>query len=225
MGEDVRRRVGSPAQLGTCRWPGDAAGALIEISGETVEAELGGSTLRLTRTIRAWCDRPVIEVHDVVTNDGFVDAGHMYRHHINLGFPLVDAGSSVSTDAVTFGIRGGGVPGPLHAMRTDVAEGAVDESVTYARSGLTGSLTVTAPYRGVALAVEWTTGTFPLLLAWRNPSPGINVMGIEPSTSRDDGRAEAVRTGELITLAPGETRTYRTRMSLLSLARADPESE
>ena len=69
MGEDVRRRVGSPAQLGTCRWPGDAAGALIEISGETVEAELGGSTLRLTRTIRAWCDRPVIEVHDVVTND------------------------------------------------------------------------------------------------------------------------------------------------------------
>ncbi|MCU1419065.1 DUF4432 family protein [Mycetocola sp.] len=217
-------RIGhTPAENVTWRFGADDSGPLIEITGDVIEAALGEPTLRLTRTIRAWCDRPVIEMHDVVTNDGFVDAGHMYRHHINLGYPLIDAGSSVSTDAVALARRGGGAADPLHTMRMDVAEQVVDESVTYARSGPTGALTLTAPHRGVAFAIEWTADTFPLLLAWRDPSPGINVLGIEPSTSRDEGRAEARQTGELITLAPGETRTYRTRMSLLPIvAHADP---
>ncbi|SFN61607.1 DUF4432 family protein [Mycetocola miduiensis] len=212
-------RIGhTPAENVTWRFGADVSGPLVEITGDVVEAALGAPTLRLTRIIRAWCDRPVIEVHDVVTNDGFVEAGHMYRHHINLGYPLIDAGSSLSTDAAAFALRGGGVADPLDTMRLDVAEHVVDESVTYARSGPTGALTVTAPHRGVAFSIEWTAETFPLLVAWRDPSPGVNVLGIEPSTSRDDGRAEASQTGELITLAPGETRTYRTRMSLLPIA-------
>ncbi|WP_104129561.1 DUF4432 family protein [Cryobacterium sp. N21] len=211
-------RIGHiPAENVTWRFEIDESGPLIEITGEVVEAALGEPTLRLTRVIRAWCQSPVIEVEDVVTNDGFVDAGHMYRHHINLGYPLVDEGSSLSTDAAAFARRGGDAAQPLPTMRMPVADTAVDESVTYARSGPTGSLIVKAPHHGVALTIEWTTATFPLLLAWRDASPGINVLGIEPSTSRDDGRAEAARTGELITLAPGETRTYRTRMSLLPL--------
>jgi hypothetical protein len=208
-------RIGHiPAENVTWRFKSDESGPLIEITGEVIEAALGEPPLRLTRVIRAWCQRPVLEVEDVVTNDGFVDAGHMFRHHINLGYPLVDEGSSVSTDAAAFACRGGNVAQPLPAMRMAAADKAMDESVTYARSGPTGSLTVKAPQRGVAMTIEWTTTTFPLLLAWRDASPGINVLGIEPSTSRDDGRAEATRTGELITLAPGETRTYRTRMSL-----------
>ena len=44
---------------------------------------------------------------------------------------------------------------------------------------------------------------------WRNASPGVNVLGLEPSTSRDGGRAES---GELIMLQPGEARTYVTEI-------------
>jgi hypothetical protein len=212
-------RIGHiPAENVSWRLTSDRSGSLIEITGEIVEAALGQPILRLTRTIRAWCQRPVIEVEDTVTNDGFVDAGHMYRHHINLGYPLVDEGAVLVTDAEAFERRDGASAESLSDLSLAIADNAVDESVTYARSGKSGSLTVNAPRRGVALTIEWSTATFPLLLAWRNASPGTNVLGIEPSTSRDGGRAEAANSAELITLAPGESRPYRTRMSLVQLA-------
>jgi len=35
-------------------------------------------------------------------------------------------------------------------------------------------------------------------------------VAAEPSTSRDDGRAQAEQDGELVVLGPGESRSYRT---------------
>lgn len=212
-------RVGhTPAENVSWQLTSDESGSLVEITGEIVEASLGQPTLRLTRTIRAWCQRPVIEVEDTVTNDSFVEAGHMYRHHINLGFPLVDEGSVLTTDAMVFDRRDGGVASPLSELDLAVADTTVDETVSYARSGPSGALTLSVPRRGVAFTIEWSTATFPLFLAWRDASPGVNVLGVEPSTSRDGGRAEAAESGELVVLAPGESRPYRTRMSLVHLA-------
>jgi hypothetical protein len=212
-------RIGhTPAENVSWRLTSDDSGSLIEITGEVVEAALGQPTLRLTRTIRAWCQRPVIEVEDTVTNDSFVEAGHMYRHHINLGYPLVDEDSVLATDAVAFERRDGQPVAPLSELGLAVADAAVDETVSYARSGPSGAMTLTAPRRNVALTIEWSATTFPLFIAWRDATPGVNVLGVEPSTSRDGGRAEADRSGELIVLAPGEIRPYRTRISLAQLA-------
>ncbi|QGQ20816.1 DUF4432 family protein [Cellulomonas sp. JZ18] len=92
-------------------------------------------------------------------------------------------------------------------------DGHAPETVLYCRPqpGPTAVVTVTAP-DGPSVEVEQDTDGWPLLVLWRDPRPGVNVLGVEPSTSRDGGRAEAERDGELRVLAPGEQVRYRTRV-------------
>lgn len=183
----------------------------VEVTGEVVEADLATPPLRLRRRLLAPVDRPELRIEDVVVNDGFAPAGHMFRHHLNLGYPVVAPGTVVTASAVPFAVRDGG-PVPTLPWTLDVAtDGEGAESVVYARPepGASATVTVTSP-DGPSVEVEQDTAGWPLLVLWRDPRPGVNVLGVEPSTSRDGGRAEAARDGELRVLAPGEQAVYRT---------------
>jgi hypothetical protein len=50
---------------------------------------------------------------------------------------------------------------------------------------------------------------------WRMLGQGAYVVGIEPSTNRTSGRLPAREAGELIILAPGETRQYDLELGAL----------
>lgn len=188
----------------------------VEVTGETVEAALGEPPLRLTRRIVASTRTPTLRVEDVVTNDGWAPAGHMFRHHLNLGYPLVRPGTVVTATADVVGVRDGdGGPAPRLPWRLDVAGGApAPETVLYCapHAGPVATTTVTAP-DGRCLHVEQETATWPLLVLWRDPTPGVNVLGVEPSTSRDGGRARAEADGEVVRLGPGESRRYTTTVT------------
>lgn len=206
-------RVGHiPAENVHWRLVDDEGSPAVEITGDVVEAALGQPTLRLRRRIVLATERPELRVEDVVTNDGFAPAGHMFRHHLNLGYPLVGPGTVVAATAEPFAERDrpGAAPRAL-PWTLDVAPGAAAETVLYCRPhpGATATVTVTAP-DGRGVEVEQETGGWPLLVLWRDPTPGVNVLGVEPSTSRDGGRAQAVQDGELVLLGPGESRRYRT---------------
>ena len=195
----------------------------VEITGDVLEAALGTAPLRLRRRILASTMRPSLRVEDIVSNEGYIRAGHMFRHHLNVGYPLVQPGTVVtaSADAVGERDRPGGEPralpwtldmAPVSTDAGGVRGGAAEaEIVLYCRPrpGPTATVRVTAPDRAW-LEVEQSTDTFPLLVLWRDPTPGVNVLGIEPSTSRDGGRAQAERDGEVTWLAPGEHRVYST---------------
>lgn len=194
----------------------DAGGEMVvEIVGDVVEAALGEPSLALRRQILASVSRPVLHVVDTVTNPGFAPAGHMFRHHLNLGYPLVAPGTVVTADATVVGTRDGSEqPHPTLPWSLEVAEVApAPEVVLYCRpdGGPTATTTVTAP-DGTRLHVEQEVDGWPLLVLWRDPTPGVNVLGVEPSTSRDGGRAEAERADEVVWLRPAESRTYRTRV-------------
>ncbi len=217
-------RVGHlPAENVAWRLVADGGDRAIEITGEVVEAALGQPTLRLHRTIVASCTAPTVRIRDVVKNDSHAVAGHMFRHHLNLGYPLVDRGTVVAANATVFENRdlAGDVRDTL-PLRLDLADGVVPETVLYARPdpGATlGGVTVTGSDGTRALRVTYGAVTFPLLVLWRDESAGVNVLAVEPSTSRDGGRAEAETDGEVVELAPGETREYLTEISLETIGR------
>ncbi len=189
----------------------------VEITGDVVEASLGGPSLRLWRRIVASTARPELRVEDVVTNDGFTPAGHMFRHHLNLGYPLVAPGTVVTATADPYAERDRPDAAPRALPWTlDLADGPAPETVLYCRphEGPTAYVCVTSP-DGHVLEIEQDTDCWPLLVLWRDPTPGVNVLGVEPSTSRDGGRAQAERDGEVVVLAPGQSRTYRTAVRLV----------
>lgn len=185
----------------------------IRISGIAIEGRLGGPALRLSRTITASTIEARLSIVDMVTNDGFEPAPHMFRHRLNLGFPLVSPTSRLALGVVPIGARDGERPGPLASDQFlfRVAKQPVAELVWHADSG-DGHAELTSPEAGLRLRANWSVDTFPTLVVWRNSSPGVNVLGLQPSTSRFASRGEAAEKGELILLQPGEGRTYVTEL-------------
>ncbi|WP_066586139.1 DUF4432 family protein [Cellulomonas timonensis] len=188
-------------------------GLAVEITGDVVETALGSSTLRLRRRIVASTTRPELRVEDIVTNDGFAPAGHMFRHHLNLGYPLVGPGTVVAATAEPLAERDrpGEEPRALPWTLDLGEDGSTPEVVLYCapEPGPTATVMVMAT-DGAWAQIEQAVDGWPLLVLWRDAKPGVNVLGVEPSTSRDGGRAQAERDGEVIWLAPGESRHYTT---------------
>ncbi len=212
-------RVGHlPAEHVSWRLIHDDDALALEIACDVVEASLGSPTLRLHRRLVARCDAPRLRVEDVVTNESHQVAGHMFRHHFNLGYPLVDDGTVVTGTYAVLGERDPTdetpieMPWPLH-----VAARMVPERVLHLRpeAGEMGTVNVIPADGGLpALTIDCDLSGFPMLVLWRDSSPGTNVLGVEPSTSRDHGRARAERDGEVVWLEPGESRRYRSELAL-----------
>lgn len=205
-------RVGHvPAERVTWRTGAVDGVPAVEITGEVVEADLGTPPLRLRRRLVARTDAPELTIEDVVTNEGFAPAGHMFRHHLNLGHPVVGPGTVVTATATPLGTRDGEAAPTLPWVLDLAPDGEGRETVVHCLPDVrrTATVTVAAP-GGPRVEVEQDTDGWPMLVLWRDPRPGVNVLGVEPSTSRDGGRAQAERDGEVTVLPPGGEARYRT---------------
>lgn len=189
----------------------DEIGPAIVVRGTMVEAALGQPTLVLNRTVQLSTSRPILRVVDRVSNESYSPAGHMFRHHYNFGYPLVSGDAEILVNSAKHINRDSGntVPEQLR-LPLEVATETVPEQVWSCFPEQDSELEANLTNRegSTKLSVRYGGSGFDRLLVWRNASPGINVLGIEPSTSDDDGRLAAAQKGDLIWLAPGESRSY-----------------
>ncbi|WP_138445407.1 DUF4432 family protein [Sinomonas susongensis] len=208
-------RVASiPAERVACRleWDGDELDAVVE--GRVVEAGPGGRVLERVRAVRARVGEQVLEVRDTVSNIGAVPAPHMYRFHFNLGFPLVRPGDTIGFDGALLGHRPGAGPrGDWGTLASPVPD-AAEEVLYLGPGGPEGRVCVLrpGPGGGKVLELEWDASAMPVLVVWKHQRSRRNVLGLEPSTAGDEGRARARETGELLTLDPGQSREYTARI-------------
>lgn len=206
-------RIGhTPAENVAWRLTDD--GILIE--GDVFEAALGRPRLRLHRRILADTRAARLAVEDEVCNMSRRPAGYMLRHHINLGYPLVAPGATVSSGARVVGARedtGTSARTLPWTLDLDATRG---EEVCYCLPAVDDACceTVVVSLSGLQVRIRQETTGWPWLILWRDPSPGVNVLGVEPSTSRDGGRVRAERDGEVRILESGETRVHRTWISV-----------
>jgi hypothetical protein len=192
----------------------------LRITGTMRQTRVFGEHLCLRRTISTVLGSNRIDVADTVSNEGFEPVEHMVLYHLNLGWPLVDAGSTVTIDPPStvhprdadaeIGLdRWARVPAPTPGFREQVFRHAVP----------TGPVTATVrnPTLGTALRVSLDSTQLPGLFQWSMYGEAMYVLGIEPAnTPVITGRADARRQGELPVLAPGETRDYRLSFDVLA---------
>jgi len=69
--------------------------------------------------------------------------------------------------------------------------------------------------RGIGAYEVFNQEQLPFHFIWRMLGEGSYVVGIEPSTNRTAGRLDARERGELIILAPGESRGYDVELGAL----------
>ena len=70
-------------------------------------------------------------------------------------------------------------------------------------------------HRPLAVRLSWKADTLPRFVQWKMPGAGTHVLGLEPANCRVGGRAAERAAGTLVTLAPGETRSYDLRFEVV----------
>jgi hypothetical protein len=167
-----------------------------------IEADLGGLTLRIT---------------DTVTNIGSTRCPHMFLYHCNVGFPIVAPGAEIvypAAEGVCVSEASSSDYRALTAPRADFVEECYEHDMVPDAGG-TVSAAVLNRAIGLGVVQHYGAATLPHHITWRQLGEGAYVVAMEPSTNRDAGRFDAEERGELIMLAPGESRQYRLEVGAL----------
>jgi len=178
------------------------------------ESIVFGENLELARRILSVAGDNAIRIHDEVTNHGFDSMPHMMLYHINLGWPIVSADSTLITsgdpaevtprDAVA-------APGLEQCYSFEEPRASYPEQVFYhalqpdedgyCQAGIINHNLL----GGLGVGLAWSQDTLPNLVQWKSMKRGTYVCGLEPSNCRVTGRADERAAGTLRYLEPGET--------------------
>ena len=211
-----------PAELlgyGT-RWEGDEC--ILEAVGRVTQAQAYGENLVLTRRYQARLGESRLTMHDEVVNAGYLPTVHMLLYHINVGFPFVDDGAELiapfaAEPAVLFGKvteadeykrfiapQRNWIQQTFEHRLNAGPDGRVPVAIVNSKLGREGQ-GVYAIYDGTRM---------PRYIEWRMMAEGQYAVGVEPCTN-GFGREAVRRAGEMIVLAPGESREYSLELGVL----------
>ncbi len=205
------------------RWVGDEYE--FSITGKVAEASVFGPCVQMTRTITSSMGARQLEVQDVVENTGFDTVPHMHLLHINLGFPVVDAGAELVAPFVTVTPRDAAAEAGKEKYNVfDEPTAGYAEKVYYhdlaaGRKGDTMAGIINRQcdpaHGGFGVCIIYNKNEFPNLIEWKQMGQGVYTVGLEPANCRPEGRARERARGTLQFLKPGEKRAYNVRFRVL----------
>jgi hypothetical protein len=163
--------------------------------------------LRVERTIRTSVGQGRLELFDRTVNLGDVELEAPLLYHVNLGWPLWDVGSRLTTDAKEVNARD--ADAAPHDWRV-APEPVVEKPERVWEHVGASHASVTNDTLGLRVVIE---SDLPRLWQWVDPNPGVYVLGVEPANCSVRGRALDRAEGRLPVLAPGAERTSRLVLS------------
>lgn len=217
-----------PAEIESIVQPDPHRGAWeMSITGKMRETKIFGPTLELRRTISATLGKPIIRVHDEVSNCGNSPTPHMILYHCNFGWPLADEGADILWDGSW---KSGGRESDdrifkegkdfRKCQRPLKEHDSGGEAVAFIdpKADASGICTCGIYNKkiGVALALRFHKSQLPCLTNWQHWGKGEYVTGLEPGTNPPVGQAQARKENKLVHLAPGETRLYDLEFEILN---------
>jgi len=204
-------------------WEGDEY--VMTLSGRVNECTLMFENITLRRTITTSLGSKSLKIRDVVTNDFFGPSPHCILYHINLGYPVVSDGSRWCSRSVKITPRdeeaekGVARYAVMEPPTCGFAEQVFFHEVTAGDDGYTTVGVVNEDFPdtdGLGVFVRYRAAELPHLVQWKMNSQGVYVCGVEPASSPLANREELRQAGNLIELAPGESRTYEVEIGVLA---------
>jgi hypothetical protein len=203
-------------------WEGDRC--VLWAEGVVQQAAVFGEDLHLIRRIEADVGGREIRLHDRVVNHGFYKTPHMYCYHINVGHPVLDAGSrylapvrdvvwAAHADAATYRRQGVGYRVPS-APKLDFHE-QVWQHELGADAGGEVPVALVNDRLGLGFEVVTRKDQFPCQYEWQNLQAGQYAFGIEPSSNHVLGNLAARERNEMIWLMHGDEKHYDATFRVL----------
>ncbi|MDX1994055.1 MAG: aldose 1-epimerase family protein [bacterium] len=191
------------------------------LRGRLSESCLFGEQLAVERIYWLTLGKPSISICTIVTNRSDVPTPLMLLYHFNLGFPLVQQGTRLTTagsvyprdDVARMGL---GTWSKYARPTENFAEQVYYHRVSAHRDKGGRDVSYAAlTHEDFGLQLEWQTDTLPYLTQWKNTRRGMYVSGIEPGNCIPEGQNAARRAGRLQMLAPGETVRFDCNLTVL----------
>lgn len=215
----------TPAKLTGYGVRTEGARSYLYATGEVRQSAVFGENFLLTRRIEVEVGTSRVIVNDSVRNLSFNVVPHAYLWHINVGWPLVDAGSRLVSPITktSWSLRDGegDEKGPLEqvAPRHPTTQQVFDHHVKLEADGTARAAMVNdrfehpAGARGLALEVAYDGKAMPALFQWQFFESGNYVVGIEPCTTHAGSRADWRKRGELKMMEHDQEETYRLELT------------
>jgi hypothetical protein len=169
--------------------------------------------LVLTRRIELDFGTAEFRLIDSIRNDGYIDEAVQVLYHVNLGWPLLAPGATVTTSCsellAATPLAEKDQPAKMPKPTSDAIERVWD---WHARSGKQWAQLRNESIgdRGaLALKVIWDGDELPHFMQWRNACDAMYVQGLEPSTTGLLGREnDNSHMGPAPFIKPGEARSF-----------------
>ena len=202
-------------------WENDEC--ILWCEGIVAQAAMFGENLHLLRRIEAKVGGSEILINDCVVNRGFSRTPHMLLYHVNVGHPLLAAGSryvapirdvlwaNQPNDAYRAQAVGYRV---LSDPKAKFVE-QVWEHDTVADANGRVPVALMNDRLGLGFVVETSKAELPCQLEWQNLQAGMYCLGLEPVTHHVLGKPGAMERGEMIWLEHGDERRYHMTLSVL----------
>jgi hypothetical protein len=178
----------------------------VVVEATVVEATVLGAHLELRRSVRLPFGTGRIELRDEIVNRGSRPVEPMVLYHVNLGWPLIDAGTVLRSPATRVMARDADAEVGL-ASWAEFPEPVTHYPEQVFGHELPADRRVAAEVTsssGLGIRISFDTAVLPGMFQWRVAQEGGVVLGVEPATAPTIlGRADARRAGLLRALAPG----------------------
>lgn len=181
--------------------------------GEVVQSMMFRGALRLRRRIEMPLGGNSLSIRDRVDNIGPHASTSMMLYHFNLGYPLVDHGSTLAFDPAE-DLWSSGAHDPRAAFGAPADSYISELSTHQPTEGGLATCRLTNPARGLELAISFDTATLPYLQLLRLRGAGYYMVGIEPCTAAERNRHDARAAGQMPILAPGDAREFAIDITL-----------
>ncbi len=193
---------------------------LLRITGEMQESCVFQENMFLRRELLLETERNVLHIHDEVENRGFRTESVMNVYHINFGYPMLEAGCRVYTNADKVVPRDAEAESGFAEYR-NIGEPVVDYKEqcffhTHEKPDQNSYAMLYNPGRGMAAVIHYDARQCPILCEWKNQQAGDYALGLEPTTCGVQGKAKAIEDHTIRYLEPGEKQQYQITVEFLT---------
>ena len=183
----------------------------IRVSGIVEETRFHFQKLRLEATVTTQLDSNTFTISDRVTNFGGTDARMQMLYHINIGEPLLNAGSQIVAPLHQANLLGSTTAAPSDWKEygppvAGAAEQCLGLSLNGDKAGQTRVLLKNAD-GDQGVAVGFNSNHLPYFTLWKNlvASEDGYVTGLEPATNFPNCHSDEAQAGRVVSLTPNET--------------------
>lgn len=150
------------------------------------DTEICGKNLVIRRQIFSEIGSDRVTVRDRLTNESYRQEEYCLLYHVNLGYPMVDAGARVVTDAGTCLPRTPWAEENMDTLFDITVPMPNREETCYYFEDQKPEVSLVNEKLGKIFTVSYSGATLPNFLLWKNMMSGDYAVGLEPCTTKLD---------------------------------------